>query len=236
MRCEGVIDGDNGEYKEYKKKLREAYNSFAKDFSSTRSNVWREVVVFLEGLREDLKSNDKVNLNVGKAQKNPEQNHKEWVIDLGAGNGRHSYVSKHLGFKTICFDFSASMINICKRNSRAHYYVIGDIQYLPFKDAVFYGLMAIASLHHLLREEDLNEAISEMKRVMKHKGLISVWKYEQERFTGKSKIYDVKWRGKYTRMYRLFERGEGIEKLFNTGFKNVEEKEDKQNYWYVVMN
>lgn len=95
------------------------------------------------------------------------------VGDIGCGSGQNCISLKKMKKEVICVDFALKQL-IESRKRGCDNLVLADMEYLPFRDSSFEGLIYIASLHHL---KDPSLAIKEGERVLKSKGeiLATVW-------------------------------------------------------------
>ena len=104
------------------------------------------------------------------------------VLDIGCGEGRHSlglYVDREVN--AIGIDLSTEDLKIAKSrikdftvtdtNKSSCAFGVGDIQSLPFKDNAYDAVMCSEVLEHL---ESLDNAVSEIVRVLKPGGVLAV--------------------------------------------------------------
>lgn len=104
------------------------------------------------------------------------------VLDIGCGEGRHSlglYVDREVN--AIGIDLSTEDLKIAKRrikdftvtdtNKSSCAFGVGDIQSLPFKDNAYDAVICSEVLEHL---ESLDNAVSEIVRVLKPGGVLAV--------------------------------------------------------------
>jgi len=119
---------------------------------------------------------------------------KDWkpgkILDIGCGNGRNLLYFAKRGFKVYGLDFSKEMIEqakeMFKKNKieiKEKQLIVADMRNIPFENESFDYVISVASLHHLPKK-DHQEAIEEIKRVLKRNGecIISVWnKYSFKR-------------------------------------------------------
>jgi SAM-dependent methyltransferase len=101
------------------------------------------------------------------------------LLDAGAGAGGASVLAQRRGARVTCFDASPALLAIARRRLPGAACVLGDLERLPFNDASFTAVMAVASLpscpHPL-------QALRECRRVLVHNGLVAagVWGQPQE--------------------------------------------------------
>ena len=104
------------------------------------------------------------------------------VLDIGCGEGRHSlglYVDREVN--AIGIDLSKEDLKIAKSrikdftvtdtNKSSCAFGVGDIQSLPFKDNAYDAVICSEVLEHL---ESLDNAVSEIVRVLKPGGVLAV--------------------------------------------------------------
>ena len=104
------------------------------------------------------------------------------VLDIGCGEGRHSlglYVDREVN--AIGIDLSTEDLKIAKSrikdftvtdtNKSSCAFGVGDIQLLPFKDNAYDAVICSEVLEHL---ESLDNAVSEIVRVLKPGGVLAV--------------------------------------------------------------
>ena len=104
------------------------------------------------------------------------------VLDIGCGEGRHSlglYVDREVN--AIGIDLSTEDLKIAKSrikdftvtdtNKSSCAFGVGDIQSLPFKDNAYDAVICSEVLEHL---ESLDNAVSEIVRVLKPGGILAV--------------------------------------------------------------
>lgn len=187
-------------------KVVTTYNKIAPLFSKTRGKPWDWIVEFLEKIPNESS-----------------------VLDIGCGNGRNMVSIKEeqkLTFKGV--DSCQKFVDIAINNGKD--VILSDMCQLPFEDNSFDAILSIASFHHLSTPERREQALLEMKRVLKPGGtiLLSVWAMTQPQ---KSKNYNkfqygdnmVSWKNKEgdvkgERYYYIFQIDELTKLLLNAGF------------------
>ena len=137
---------------------------------------------------------------------------KEWgegkLLNLGCGHG-----ADFLPFAKTCelygIDFSDEMIRLARKYAAKFDFpvnlAVADICSLPYNNEAFDDIIAVATYHHLKREQQLT-AFAELKRVLKPGGsaFITVWNRWQPRFWLKRKEIRVPWRTQHETLYRYY--------------------------------
>lgn len=92
------------------------------------------------------------------------------IVDLGAGTGEHSkHVNRARNY--IAFDIDFDGLSIGREHDRNRVCVQGDAKALPFASESFDGIVSVYNLEHL---HDLEQCLSEMARILKPQGILSV--------------------------------------------------------------
>lgn len=207
---------------EYQKKTMEFYNAVAEEFNKTRVKP----DPFLEML---------VMRNFARGSR--------FILDNGCGNCRNL---KLFSEKTVLIagDISRNMLKQCMKNKpglNIHYlqYVL---THLPFRNNVFDGIVCIATVHHL-KKNDVVKAMMEMKNVLKDKGwlLVSSWSTKMLRSKKLSKKVEkmdedyflIKW-GKYKRFYFLMDARMLRRLCEEAGFRNMVALEHGMNSYVLA--
>ncbi|HEX9816023.1 MAG TPA: class I SAM-dependent methyltransferase [Candidatus Thermoplasmatota archaeon] len=142
---------------------RRVWETLAQSFDQTRTKPWETVRTFLGEL--PLASR---------------------VLDAGCGNGRHAILIDEAGHRLVGMDLSRKLVNIAraKVDPRTSGWVEGAIERLPFKDASFEAVTALAVLHHVRGHRHRVAVLRELVRVLRPGGraLVSVWARDQPRF------------------------------------------------------
>jgi ubiquinone/menaquinone biosynthesis C-methylase UbiE len=92
---------------------------------------------------------------------------KGFAIELGCGTGKNSLLLTNLNVRPLLFDFSSETVRKSKEmfeaaNKEAAF-VVGDMRYLPFKDACFDFAHSDSTLEHL---PEPKKATQEIQRVI----------------------------------------------------------------------
>lgn len=151
-------------------KVRLDYDQIAEDFSNTRKYPWGEFAVLNEYIKDG-------------------QN----VLDIGCGNGRlaESFKKKNIFYNGI--DSSTNLIMMAQRKYPKHLFQTGDMLAIPFVKEEFNVAMAIAVFHHIPSLKLRQEALREVRRVLKPKGyfLMTNWNLWQKKYRNLN--YKYRW-------------------------------------------
>lgn len=145
--------------------VRNIYQKIAHNFSDKRYNQWSWITEF-----------------INEANKRP---YRINVLDVGCGNGRN--MDGWNNASVYGLDSCREFIKMCIQKDKE--VVEADMTSIPFPNDYFDFLMSIASFHHLSTEKRRQEALLEMRRVIKHNGqlLLSVWSRKQPPNTKQAK-------------------------------------------------
>lgn len=199
-------------------KTKKDYNLIARDFSRTRRHPWSEIRFLFD---KYLKENER-------------------ILDLGCGNGRHYPFFKEKQVDYFGVDSSAALIKIAKNKYPEARFLVEDGLNLSFPDNFFDKIYSIAVLHQIPSEELRNQLLEEIRRNLKHEGLLilTVWKFHRWReiflllkytilkIIRKSKLdwgdISVPWGNKTKRYYHYFSKKELENSIKEAGFKIIE--------------
>jgi len=92
------------------------------------------------------------------------------VLDLACGNGFSSFLLAKIGYEVTGVDISHLFIKNATINNGLSY-VAGDALALPFKDACFGAIACFEGIEHF---PNVDNALREMMRVIRRKGLIII--------------------------------------------------------------
>jgi SAM-dependent methyltransferase len=100
------------------------------------------------------------------------------ILDIGCGSGRHLVFFSKMGFKIYGIDASPSALELSnewlKEEGRACELKLHRIEdKFPYSNEYFDAILSVQVIHHNLLK-DIKFTISEMKRILKPKGLIFI--------------------------------------------------------------
>jgi len=129
-------------------------------------NSFNEIINFSNIIKEELNE-------IKKLQSFIKWTDNSFILDVGSGVGRqiNSFPINNLR-KVIAFDFSYSAIKVCKKNLSEYdniFFVVGDAEFMPFKNNIFDDCMCLGVLHHF---KDFTEVLREVNRVTKNGSLV----------------------------------------------------------------
>ncbi len=145
--------------------VKESYAKIAHEFSDTRHHGWKEFDLFKPYLTDDAE-----------------------IVDLGCGNGRLlKFIYQHYynnNFRYIGIDNSENLLKHAKQIHPEGVFVTGDQLDIPLADNHADVIFNIAAFHHIPGKKLQLEALLEMKRALKKKGLIilTVWNLWQRKY------------------------------------------------------
>lgn len=140
---------------------REVWDAIAASFDRTRARPWPHVEGFLAALPKGTR-----------------------VLDLMAGNGRHSLVAADGGLDPVWLDWSRALATLSSERLPHIPHVVADATRLPFADATFDAAICVAALHGLPDPEHRAASLTELRRVLKPDApaQLTVWSRDAPRF------------------------------------------------------
>lgn len=156
---------------DFVQKNKEAYDRIAGPFAGTREYVWDDLLP----LKQYTKSTDR-------------------VLDVGCGVGRVYQLFDDLSIAYTGIDQSEEQLGIAKSQYPDATFLLGEMTALPFDDASFDIVYCIATLHHLPTRKKREQALREMKRVVRQNGVIVLTNWNLKSAYAAEKIKEKKWR------------------------------------------
>ncbi len=200
--------------------VKTTYNTIAGDFSNTRNRAENEFEKFEKYITGDKK-----------------------ILDLGCGNGRLLLFlkgiikEKDLSQNYSGVDNSEQLLKIAREKHPGINFILGDQLQIPLKNESCDLIFNIRAFHHIPSKQLRNDALKEMKRVLKDDGIlmISVWNLWQKKYllelasafarcilTSGGYAYNdtlIKWGKQRKRYYHAFTRREFQKTVERGGLK-----------------
>jgi len=136
------------------------------------------------------------------------------VLDLMAGNGRHTALSLKAGHEAWWADWSRPMARLVRSRTPQARIVVGDATRLPFRHDAFDACIFVAGLHGVRDPAGRHACLRELRRVLRPGGRaqITVWSRNAPRFRdqgdpGQGLDVTIPWRAHghdETRTYHLY--------------------------------
>lgn len=108
------------------------------------------------------------------------------ILDAGCGTGRFLEVVNEMGGHGVGIDLSYSVNEAQELLKDKSYIVQGDLMHLPFKPNSFDIVFSIGVLHHT---PNARQAFSNLAKLVKPGGVLSVWVYSNDGW--KLKVYNA---------------------------------------------
>jgi ubiquinone/menaquinone biosynthesis C-methylase UbiE len=131
------------------KQNKDVYNKIADLFSTTRENVWSDLLHLVKYTKKGYR-----------------------VLDLGCGNGRLYRLFKDLSIFYTGIDQSEKLIKIATVKNPSAVFKAGEMTKLDLRDKSFDIIYCIASFQHLPDKKTRVSALKEMKRILVEGGYI----------------------------------------------------------------
>ncbi len=131
------------------------------------------------------------------------------LLNVGCAHGP-DFLPFQSGFDLHGVDFSLEMLRFARKYSRKFGLstnpVLADVTHLPYPDATFDWVIAVATYHHLRGKQPRETALNELRRVLKPGGeaFITVWNRWQPRFWFSRREVAVPWRTKSKTLHRYY--------------------------------
>ncbi len=96
----------------------------------------------------------------------------EFILDVGCGTGRYSFLADKAGAEVIGIDISKDMLSIAKKKVPCAKFIKGDItKNLPFSTKRFNKIICSLVLRHIT---DIGKLFGDLKRILKDDGFIII--------------------------------------------------------------
>jgi len=161
------------------------------------------------------------------------------LLDIGCGEGRHSFAAARLGFSVTAIDYEPLALQRARQFARASHleeiiFQRADIFCMPFTDSCFDVVLDYGCLHHQ-RKSDWPAYKTSILRVLQPEGyyILSVFSPRFRFFRGSRR----RWHIAYGAYRRCFTPGE-IEELFGRDFDVISMAEERGRgggFWHVLM-
>lgn len=140
------------------------------------------------------------------------------VLDAGCGFGRDLLYFLDKGFDSYGIDASSELMKLAKKRApKANIKLVDLRNKFPFKDNFFDGVWARNSLHHL-EPKSIKFTLSEIKRVLKPKGILFIeWKEGEEETITREEVAEGN-----ERYYNLMPNSRLVQLVKESGFKIIE--------------
>ncbi len=131
------------------------------------------------------------------------------LLNVGCAHGP-DFLPFTPGFDLYGVDFSIEMLRFSRKYSQKFNFpvnlLLADVSHLPYSDATFDWAISVATYHHIKGKQQRQEALNELRRVLKPGGeaFVTVWNRWQPRFWFSRKEISVPWRTKGKTLYRYY--------------------------------
>jgi ubiquinone/menaquinone biosynthesis C-methylase UbiE len=131
------------------------------------------------------------------------------LLNLGCAHGPDFLPFKQ-SFDLYGVDFSTAMLEFARKYSQKFNFTVNlslaNVSHLPYHDEIFDWAISVATYHHIKGEEEIEVALSELRRVLKPGGeaFITVWNRWQPRFWFSRREVVVPWRTRGKTLYRYY--------------------------------
>ncbi len=104
----------------------------------------------------------------------------DWILDAGAGSGRHAVYMASLGCWVVALDISLGMLREARRLVEKNgvggfvYLVQADLRFLPFRGECFDRYLSVAALHHIPGRGSRVKVMREAARCVRPGGIVVV--------------------------------------------------------------
>jgi ubiquinone/menaquinone biosynthesis C-methylase UbiE len=98
-------------------------------------------------------------------------------LDLACGSGNYTAALRRKGLNIYGLDISLQMLGLAKRKEPSVSWLLGNVEFLPFKNNTFAGASCILGIHHF---EFLNKTLEEAARIIKPGGCLVIFTASRE--------------------------------------------------------
>lgn len=157
------------------------------------------------------------------------------VLDLMAGNGRHTPLIRAAGHEAIWVDWSRPAARLARTKCPDALALCADARQLPLRDATLDACIFVAGLHSLPDPSDRAACLSELRRVLRRgaSAQVTVWSRDAPRFrdqglAGEPVEAEIPWRSdghNEARTYHLYTPAALRGELEAAGFEVLQESE-----------
>jgi len=164
------------------------------------------------------------------------------VLDLGCGEGRHTFLFAQKGWRSVGVDYQPLALerakNIAKQKEFGHdfSFVLGDLFYLPFRSHTFDALIDFGVLHHVPKR-DTPVYLKTVVSLLKSNGffLLSCFSVKFKHYPGeKRKRNWLVHRGHYDRFFKKTDFPQLFGKSFNV-LAIDEERQGCYSFYNVLL-
>src|SRR6185503_16154319 len=148
-------------------------------------NQWR--INLIESYNNHAKERDAYAVDAWKVEERAnflsllQQEHKQSLLEIGAGAGKDSKFFNDQGLAVTCIDLSPEMVKLCKQKGLSAH--VMDMTRLNFRPNSFDAVYSLNSLLHVPKVEFRN-VLENVKKVLKPTGLFYLGVYGGEEFEG----------------------------------------------------
>jgi ubiquinone/menaquinone biosynthesis C-methylase UbiE len=112
-----------------------------------------------------------------------------YILDLACGTGRHTIALNNMGFKLVGLDVSAKLLRIAKQRHSEIQVIRADMQFMPFKPDVFFGIISMdTSLGYLQTENEDKILMKELRKIVSKKAILIVDVFNRDKMINKYKV------------------------------------------------
>lgn len=192
-------------HQDHRRDQHRVWETIADSFDRSRRRTWPHVLRFLDALPPASR-----------------------VLDLMAGNGRHTGPALRAGHRVTAADWSRPLMRTLAGRYRDARAVVADATRLPFRDACFDACIYVAGLHGIPSPQGRAASLHGLHRVLRPGGRaqVTVWSRDAPRFRdegtpGRPLEVNLPWRSDghdEARFYHLYTRDALVQDAQDAGF------------------